>query len=694
MNQNRTEILDYYSNLVNEVDIISEKAIRFFRTEAIVHQINSSRDKIISKIKEVEKIKLKNLKHSHTIYDGLFCFFIPRVTFSFLGLKSGLESKKLDTCELFEEFDKKLELKGRNENLQSTFPKDVDYKFEFRNDIGLLVILNSNLNKKFVDKLIGRHESAESEKLELDQVMWVFDTNEECVKFSVISQLIKAKRDDFIVDLSQKENNQMVKLDLTFESNFKKNTEILSVIKSCLNIDSIRYFKYNSCDYKIQNNVFKMFKNLTKLNINLRSLESLEMDVFNGLEKLEILKFSNTSFLCEPEAFITLRGLKKLILHRVTIRDVDIFKGLPRVEKLVMKGCSLLDFQMETLNGLKSLESLQIFNSRFEQIYLRDFNGLKCLKSLESDYEPRIFRINKYLEIISLKFRTFNILGKFEFLTFLSLRTARELEDIYFLNNLKQLEFLDFKLANCGTDTFKIINLPELKFLVLTCENTPNFEDSFNNLQGVELIGPRFISSDQFINLVSLNYLAITNPDDAIFKICTTTSFKTLKELMYFKIESDSVIIDSHNEQENINQAFLKFFQDPERVVCRNSYSDYDDFVIEMSAKLGDEEISDTVFFEEYLQVSESVREFLLSGESSYSKKCFRNTKRRRSNFVLDNESSDEDEDNNENDEENFRHSHDFDNDYDSDDDNDDDDYGGNGGFNKYMSRSCVTSWR
>ncbi|CAF1111467.1 unnamed protein product [Brachionus calyciflorus] len=368
MNQIRSEILDYYSNLVNQIDIISEKAIKFFKTEAIVHQINSARDKIISKIKEIEQIKLKNLKPSDSIYDGLFCFFIPKNTFSFLDFKTDLESN---------------------------FPKYLDFEFEFRNDIGLLVILNNNLNKKFVDKLIGRHESAKSEKLELDQVMWVFDTYEECAKFSVISQLINAKKDDFIVDLSEIENNQMVKLDLTFESHFKKNTEILSAIKSCLNVDSIRDLKYNSCDYKIQNNVFQLFKNLTMLTINLRSLESLEKDVFNGLRNLVILKFSNTNFLCEPEAFRTLRGLKTLILDRVTIRNVDIFKDLPGVKKLVLKECSLLDFQMETFNGLKSLESLKISNSRFEQINQRGFNGFKCLKSLESDYYPSIFLIDK-----------------------------------------------------------------------------------------------------------------------------------------------------------------------------------------------------------------------------------------------------------------------------------------------------------
>ncbi|RNA34674.1 hypothetical protein BpHYR1_033526 [Brachionus plicatilis] len=68
-------------------------------------------------------------------------------------------------------------------------------------------------------------------------------------------------------------------------------------------------------------------------------------------------------------------------------------------------------------------------------------------------------------------------------------------------------------------------------------------------------------------------------------------------------------------------------------------------------AKFGEEQITEKVYFEKYLKVSECIREFVLNNESNYYKEYLRNTKRRQANFVLDeekdsdieNESDDED---------------------------------------------------
>ncbi|RNA01969.1 hypothetical protein BpHYR1_013520 [Brachionus plicatilis] len=72
----RKEIIEYYSNLINEIDIKCEKAILFFKTEETVNEIQANREKIISKIKQTEMIKLESFKDSETLYDGIFAFFI------------------------------------------------------------------------------------------------------------------------------------------------------------------------------------------------------------------------------------------------------------------------------------------------------------------------------------------------------------------------------------------------------------------------------------------------------------------------------------------------------------------------------------------------------------------------------------------------------------------------------------------
>ncbi|RMZ95594.1 hypothetical protein BpHYR1_024736 [Brachionus plicatilis] len=61
-----------------------------------------------------------------------------------------------------------------------------------------------------------------------------------------------------------------------------------------------------------------------------------------------------------------------------------------------------------------------------------------------------------------------------------------------------------------------------------------------------------------------------------------------------------------------------------------------------LSAKLGEEQITEKVYFEKYLKVSECIREFVLNNDSNYYKEFLRNTKRRQANFGLDEESNSE----------------------------------------------------
>jgi len=76
MNQSRGKILEYYSNLINQIDIKSEEAILKCKIDEMKNIVNSDRAKIIAKIKEIQSIKLDNLKSTDSIYDGLFGFVL------------------------------------------------------------------------------------------------------------------------------------------------------------------------------------------------------------------------------------------------------------------------------------------------------------------------------------------------------------------------------------------------------------------------------------------------------------------------------------------------------------------------------------------------------------------------------------------------------------------------------------------
>ncbi|CAF0948001.1 unnamed protein product [Brachionus calyciflorus] len=652
MNKLRSEILEYHSNLINEIDIKSEKAICYFKREEFENQINSDRDRLITKIKEVEKIKLNNLKNSDSIYDGVFCFFIPRKYFSFLDLPEP-ESEEQDDDD--DDDEHKFELTAQNEFFKRILHEETKDKFEFHEQIGRLVVNNFNLNKNLVKNLIVRST--------LD-VFGGCENFEESIKFKIISQLIEAKKNQLIIDLTQIENNQIKKLNLS-NGYLNLHEKSLNFIEANLNIKCLNELKLrNRLIDQIPNNFFHQFKYLTKLKLNLENLKGLNEDVFNGLENLEFLKIRNLTFSkSEPNSFRKLVNLKELILDQCTIKNSEFFQSLQQLKKLVFQGCSISNCEMKNLNYLKSLESLKIFDSVFEQIDKADFKGFNCLKLFESDYEPNNLLLNPQLDILSLKFQTLKSLDQFKMLKFLNIRKHCSYENLNFLNELNHLEFLDFHLENKLTYAFKSVNLPSLKFLTLTCVNTPNFNETLKNLQGLELKDPKFIPRDHFVNLVNLDYLALINPAHNMLNTFSTTNFQTVKNLKYFKIDSCDFRVKNPSRQKKIKEALFKLFQEPNNVECDNSL-DYE-FLIEMRAKVGDEIISEKIYFEKYLQVSECVREFIQNGESYYFNDCFRNTKKRRLNFVQDAESSDDEDDDeddycDEDDEEEEHEDHDY----------------------------------
>ncbi|CAF0940310.1 unnamed protein product [Brachionus calyciflorus] len=210
------------------------------------------------------------------------------------------------------------------------------------------------------------------------------------------------------------------------------------------------------------------------------------------------------------------------------------------------------------------------------------------------DADPELLVLNPKLEILNLETFPPNVsikLVEFKMLKFLNIRYGSRLNDIDFLNDLSQLEFLDIHLLESFHSTFEIVQLPKLKFLVINSKSIPSFNSSFKNLQGLELIELEFIEWDRIVNLVNLDYLALTD----VFPVLTSRDINTFKTACFQTLKGLTFVY--------IQMSF--YFSSEHQAI----YFD----IFDMNQNLGDEIISEKIFFEKYLRVSECVREFLLN---------------------------------------------------------------------------------
>ncbi|RNA26862.1 hypothetical protein BpHYR1_011779 [Brachionus plicatilis] len=429
--------------------------------------------------------------------------------------------------------------------------------------------------------LIWRTNKNGELNIKLDSKFNKYISEKEATKFQVYAQLIKNKNDHVIIDLSQKEKNQIDSLKLRSYIEMKSRNEIpmtesgFELIPTYLDVESVRELKIVSySDTELPTQLFRPFKNLTRFEIRtLFFLNTLNENSFIGLEGLEILELysdptDENLIDIKENTFKALINLKLLIFTDCRFVNFHKTNGLENLRELKIKGCSFLeDFRLEYLELCKNLENLLIFDSSFDKSEFKSFNGFEKLKILETDEkEEELLKSNLY--ILSLYRQSFKPHVSLNGLKFLNIRVECRLKKIEHLNQLNQLEFLDFCLPNKLTKKFNQVNLPKLKYLVLTCRNTPNFNESLKNLQGLEVINAKFTPRDQFINLKSLDYLAITDPKKSMFdKFCGTT-FSTIKNLKFLKIESSNFEFFYEDDKRNeINEKLSKLFESPENVL-------------------------------------------------------------------------------------------------------------------------------
>ncbi|CAF0859960.1 unnamed protein product [Brachionus calyciflorus] len=495
MNRKKDEILKYYNDLINSIDIKCEKSIIIFNSAEIENEINSKREKFIAKIKEILNINLKNLslEQENLPFNQKFCFLLTN------------NSKK---------------------------PKDT---FDFKKVIGKLVITNEFLSKKIINKLIN------------NETFGHFKTFQETAKFRVFRELLNQydSLNDSIIDLTDLNKNQIDFLYI-FDPENKLNHNDLDFISN--SVEKIQEFLLRVEDVKKLPKL-DSFRNLKKLSLELFDLEKIKQNDFISLESLVELeiKCQNVDSI-EKNSFIQLKNLKKLSINESKIEHLEseIFNGLNELKILNLKQNKISILEENCFKLLNNLEVLILNEYSIEEIESSVFEDLPNLKTLELSTSGDEINLEscENLEILDLnqdKLKNIEVSAENQ-IRFLNIRNCN-IEKLELLNKFNQLEYLDLSVVKNISNSFHKINLPSLKYLALRCKIVPIFGSNFSSLQGLELVDAKTLLRDSYIHLKNLEYLQLTRIDSTFLKKLEDMSFFVgIKKLKYFSVISKNLV--------------------------------------------------------------------------------------------------------------------------------------------------------
>lgn len=120
----RSQVIEYYEQLINKIDILTEKQILIETNEQEISILNDFRLNFIYKIKQIQDLSIKNF-NSKNPFGNRFCFFIE------CGPSSNSQSFEI------------------------LIPEEVttQYSFFFNNKIGNLVVVNQFLSEEIVKNI-------------------------------------------------------------------------------------------------------------------------------------------------------------------------------------------------------------------------------------------------------------------------------------------------------------------------------------------------------------------------------------------------------------------------------------------------------------------------------------------------------------------------------------------------------------
>ncbi|CAF1020047.1 unnamed protein product [Brachionus calyciflorus] len=507
----KQDILDYYDDLLNKIDTQSEKILsKQGLSEDGRSTINQERSKIMSKIKHIEKINLDSF------YFQPFCFFVP--------------NEKILT----------------NKIAHRT-------KYEFKNEIGKLIILNNQIDSDLAEKISNFINHG---KIPDD---FYFDSFKDVLEFTVTNKLIENNFNNLIIDLSNSDLNILKQLELDdYTKRFKRiRLENINFLETLINIRSVECLKTTISKMYPFPNFFGYFPCLKNLEIYDANLEFIPSNAFSNLLELETLLIHESRVRSiEKDAFSGLKSLKKLDLRYgrdAETLDNDIFKDLINLEELFIESFDVSIIEQNAFKNLKKLQTLFLSKNKIEQMTL---NGLTSLKHFyligernKFEYNSNFFKYCPNLTVIYLEnsFKSqlpadiFNSLQCLKYLEFGGTNSnIKILTNLDFLKPLHKLEYLHLTLNESLFESFSQVKLPNLKYLSIKCRTIPLLEDNFENLVTLKIDLREKLTPGCLNKQKGIKNLLLIFDDNRKLGYIDSTFFNTLDNLDYLNVRSHS----------------------------------------------------------------------------------------------------------------------------------------------------------
>ncbi|CAF0827206.1 unnamed protein product [Brachionus calyciflorus] len=332
-------------------------------------------------------------------------------------------------------------------------------------------------------------------------------------------------------------------------------TNAFSGLKSLRELDL-----YGNKIKKFGKGAFNDLENLKYLNLSKNCIEILKDNTFNGLKSLHKLVLDENRIRnFGKEAFNDLENLKYLNLDRncIEILKDNTLSLLSNLEYLLLTDNPLSQIESDAFNGLKNLSFLDIGNSH------------RYWSTESLNFDSTVFQPCTGLKIINLGKNNVNLtseyFNKLTSLQFLNIR-HNMIDEINFLNKMQNLEILDLQFINTKefNENFEKLCLPNLKFLVITCETVPRFNSSFSNLKGIHINRAKNFQNGAFVNLLNLDYFRLRTNDQKLVDKLEKESFKGLKSLKYFAFEINTYpYIDLKDQLKDKESVFMSLL-DPQ----------------------------------------------------------------------------------------------------------------------------------
>lgn len=273
-------------------------------------------------------------------------------------------------------------------------------------------------------------------------------------------------------------------------------------------------------------NIFKNVKNIKILNVFNCSFEfDRQLAIFNKLEKLETLAIQNTHFEVENVTLQGLRNLKRLELFNNSLSSIekDGLNDLVNLEKLEIVNNHVMHLEELRLCELKKLKYLRVKNNMLTSLKSFYFFCLRNRQSID-------FSINSQPALPNIyQASFFNITTVAYDLIELDLSFNQIVDLGYSLEDLEELRILNFgynKLVSIKFVHFK--SLIKLQKLNLTNNELRSIDNRVfinkTQLNSVDL-SHNFLTTFVVSNISQLQYLDLAHNN------ISTISFKNLKNL-------------------------------------------------------------------------------------------------------------------------------------------------------------------